>query len=95
MQVVQNNQSPHVDDGEPSQPGTKRYRIWFWRESVAFREDEAENKEQLFDWLYGCLWKHDQMDGHFVVRIDDLGLARNDVPIEDRPSRAEYFATVR
>ncbi len=95
MQSVENTQSPYVDDGNSGQPDVKCYRIWFREQSVEFREDEAENKEQLLGWLYGCLWKHDQMDGHFVVRIDDLGLARNDVPIEDRPPRAEYSATVR
>jgi hypothetical protein len=92
MQRVETTSAPY---GMAGQPQKKRYRIWFWRESVTFREDEAENEEQLLRWLYGDLWKYDQMDGHDVMRIDNVGLVRDDLPIENRPSRAEYFATVR
>ena len=94
MQLVQNDQSPHVDDGTTGQPGTKRYRIWYWEQSVTCREDEATDEAQLLLWLFGYIWKHDEMDAHCVMRIDNLGLAKDELPINTL-SKAEYYATVR
>lgn len=94
MQLVQNDQSPYVDDGTPSQPETKRYRIWFWQESVTYREDEAENEMQLLCWLFGNFWTHDEVDTHCVMRVDNLGPVKDNMPI-NRLSKTRYLATVR
>ena len=90
-QSVQGNQQACHADGTPGQPDVKRYRIMFWCDGYGADMCESKDQYEAEDWFFDCYQRYDQNDTHRIVRIDNLGVPKDDQPMEKLPD-AEFLA---